>query len=106
MAVKMYVKERTRRCTVTDYLTRIVVGAVNSSLRDVFTKLAKLQAKQGFAFAIVLGDLFGDCSTEDCLNELVALIEGTIQVPLPTYFTVGKKDLPLRVIEKLEEGNE
>ncbi|KAI5306436.1 hypothetical protein KEM56_000936 [Ascosphaera pollenicola] len=84
----------------------IVVGSVNSSIRDVFTKLAKLQAKQGFAFAIVLGDLFGDCTTEQQLDETVALINGNISVPLPTYFTVGKHDLPLRVVEKLEKDNE
>jgi hypothetical protein len=30
-------------------------------LRAVFTKLAKLHLKQNFSFAIVVGDLFGDC---------------------------------------------
>lgn len=82
------------------------MGSANCSIRDVFTKLAKLQAKQGFAFAIILGDLFGDGTTEEQLNEIIALINGNISVPLPTYFTVGTHDLPIRVVEKLEKDNE
>ncbi|KAI5295296.1 hypothetical protein KEM52_001795 [Ascosphaera acerosa] len=84
----------------------IVIGSVSCALREVFTKLAKLHAKQGFAFAIVAGDLFGDCSSEESVAAVTALLSGNIAVPLPTYFTVGKKDLPARIVERLERDGE
>lgn len=85
---------------------RLVVGNVNGALSEVFTKLAKLQAKQGFAFAIVIGDLFGNCSEDREVEELSSLLRGALQVPLPTYFTVGSRDIPQRVVEKLEADDE
>ena len=72
----------------------------------MFTKLAKLHAKQSFSFAIIIGDLFGDCSTEHELDEISALLHGNISVPLPTYFTLGNRALPTRVIEKIEADDE
>ncbi|KAI9926926.1 hypothetical protein ASPWEDRAFT_54995 [Aspergillus wentii DTO 134E9] len=84
----------------------VVVGNVNCELREVFTKLAKLHVKQNFAFAIVAGDLFGDCSTERELDEVSGLLQGTIPVPLPTYFGLGNRPLPTRVIEKIEANDE
>ncbi|OJJ45410.1 hypothetical protein ASPZODRAFT_17626 [Penicilliopsis zonata CBS 506.65] len=84
----------------------IVIGDVGCELRDVFTKLAKLQVKQNFSFAIVAGDLFGDCSTEHELEEITALLQGNILVPLPTYFTLGSRPLPTRVVEKIEADDE
>lgn len=85
---------------------RVVIGSVNCELRDVFTKLAKLHTKQNFSFAIVAGDLFGDCTTEHELDEISALMQGNIAVPLPTYFTLGNKPLPTRVVEKIEADDE
>lgn len=79
---------------------------MNCELRAVFTKLAKLHVKQSFSFAIVLGDLFGDCSTEKQLDEISALLQGNISVPLPTYFTLGNRPLPTRVVEKIEADDE
>ncbi|KAB8234952.1 hypothetical protein ETB97_007113 [Aspergillus alliaceus] len=84
----------------------IVIGGVNCQLKEVFTKLAKLQAKQAFSFAIVVGDLFGSCSTEQELDEISALLQGNINVPLPTYFTLGSRPLPTRVIERIEANDE
>ncbi|KNG83508.1 CwfJ domain protein [Aspergillus nomiae NRRL 13137] len=84
----------------------IVIGGVNCQLREVFTKLAKLHVKQSFSFAIVVGDLFGDCSTEQELDEISALFQGSISVPLPTYFTLGSRPLPTRVIERIEANDE
>jgi hypothetical protein len=72
----------------------------------VFTKLAKLHTKQNFAFAIIVGNLFGDCSTEVELNEISALLQGSIHVPLTTYFTVGSRPLPTRIVEKIEADDE
>ncbi|KAJ5585501.1 uncharacterized protein N7459_005301 [Penicillium hispanicum] len=84
----------------------IVLGGVNCQLRTAFTKLAKLHVKQNFAFAIIVGNLFGDCSTETELDEISALLHGNINVPLPTYFTVGNLPLPTRIVEKIEADDE
>ncbi|KAL4877550.1 CwfJ domain protein [Aspergillus karnatakaensis] len=84
----------------------VVVGNVNSELQDVFTKLAKLHVKQSFSFAIIAGDLFGECSTEHEIQQMTALLQGTISVPLPTYFTLGSHPLPARIIEQIEANDE
>jgi hypothetical protein len=83
-----------------------VLGGANCQLQTVFTKLAKLQAKQNFAFAILVGNVFGDSSTEAELNEISALFNGSISVPLPTYFTIGDKPLPTRIVEKIQADDE
>lgn len=62
--------------------------------------------KQNFAFAIITGNLFGDCSTENELDEISALLQGSINVPLPTYFTVGDRPIPTRIVEKIEADDE
>lgn len=85
---------------------RIVIGNVNGELKNVFTKLAKLHAKQNFSFAIIVGDLFGDGSTEQELEEISALLNGSIHVPLTTYFTLGERALPPRIAEKIESDDE
>ncbi|KAJ5179830.1 hypothetical protein N7492_003040 [Penicillium capsulatum] len=84
----------------------IVVGAVNCHLRAAFTKLAKQHTKLNFACAIIVGNLFGDCSTEKELDEISALLNGNINVPLPTYFTLGDRPLPTRIVEKIEADDE
>ncbi|KAA8644392.1 hypothetical protein EYZ11_002769 [Aspergillus tanneri] len=84
----------------------VVIGDVNCELREVFTKLAKLHVRQGFAFAIIVGDLFGNCSTEHELDEVSALLKGNISVPLPTYFGLGSRPFPTRVIERIEAHDE
>ncbi|KAI9376240.1 CwfJ C-terminus 2-domain-containing protein-like protein [Aspergillus egyptiacus] len=84
----------------------VVLGNVNCELQEVFTKLAKLHVKQNFSFAIIAGDLFGDCTSEHELQQMTALLQGNILVPLPTYFTLGSRPLPTRVIEQLEANDE
>ncbi|KAL4945654.1 hypothetical protein BDV06DRAFT_16357 [Aspergillus oleicola] len=84
----------------------VVVGNVNCELQEVFTKLAKLHVKQNFSFAVIAGDLFGDCTSEHELQQMTALLQGSICVPLPTYFTLGSKALPARVIEQIEANDE
>ncbi|EED22072.1 CwfJ domain protein [Talaromyces stipitatus ATCC 10500] len=84
----------------------LVLGTVNCAFQQVFTKLAKLQAKQNFAFAIVVGDLFGEGTSEEELNQISALLAGNIVVPLPTYFSVGKNPIPTRVVEKIQADDE
>ena len=85
----------------------IVLGDVNGRLSEVFTKLATLHAKQSFAFAIIAGNLFADPATasEAENDDLSKLLKGHIEVPLPTYFSLGTRSLPTSVIEKLESGD-
>lgn len=91
---------------LTSHSYRIVVGNVNSSFRDVFQKLEKLHAKQQFALAIVAGDLFKESSGDDGDAETEALIQGRINVALPTYFTVGKNAIPKSVAKKISSSDE
>lgn len=72
----------------------------------MFTKLAKLHAKQNFSFAVIVGDVFGDCSAEHELKEISALFHGSISVPIPTYFTLGDRPLPARVVDRIESDDE
>lgn len=71
-------------------------------------KIAKLHLKNSFSLAIILGDLFAvpESSSDEDDSNLLALINGEIEVPLPTYFTVGKYPLPSSVIEKLEQSDD
>ncbi|KAF4629972.1 hypothetical protein G7Y89_g8171 [Cudoniella acicularis] len=79
----------------------IVLGDVNGQLQQAFSKLTSLHAKNNFSLAIVTGNLFaeGDDSVSD-------LLEGKISIPLSTYFTVGTRALPSRIIEKIEKDEE
>jgi Protein similar to CwfJ C-terminus 1/Protein similar to CwfJ C-terminus 2 len=75
-------------------------------LGAAFAKLAKAQAHSKCSFAIVVGDLFGDGSGEDESGQIKALLDGSLVVPLPTYFSVGNNPLPQLVVEKLEIADE
>lgn len=83
----------------------IVLGHINGQL-SVFEKLAKLHAKQSFSFAIIAGNLFSDPSnTSDSeRDQLEKLLNGEIEVPLTTYFSLGNQPLPSDVVEKLTNG--
>lgn len=88
-----------------------VTGDINGKLTEFFKKLSALQSKQNFAFAIVAGNLFaGNLSDSDTASaeeaeDLTKLIKGEIEVPVATYFTVGKRPLPDAVIEKLNSSD-
>ncbi|SLM36014.1 Cwf19-like, C-terminal domain-1 [Lasallia pustulata] len=82
----------------------VVIGAVGGRIATVFEKLSKLHSKNSFSLAIFVGELFanpiGSSSEED---EIVsALVAGKINVPLPTYFTVGRRPLPEKIVRQLE----
>ena len=85
---------------------RAVLGSVNGALKKFFAKLQKLQAKQEFSFAIILGDLFTKTPDESQNQELLDLLTGALNVSLPTYFGIGNHPLPARVAEKLEASGE
>ncbi|KAJ5102662.1 hypothetical protein N7532_003191 [Penicillium argentinense] len=84
----------------------IVLGSLNCQLRAAFTKLTKLHAKQNFSCAILVGNVFGDGTTESDAEEISALLSGLITVPIPTYFTLGDKPLPPRIVERIEADGE
>ena len=85
----------------------VVIGDVNGRLSEVFGKLSALHAKNSFDFAIVAGNLFAD---QDLVSdaeseELSKLLNGKIEVPLPTYFSLGTRTLPPSVIERLDSND-
>ncbi|ETI19451.1 hypothetical protein G647_09285 [Cladophialophora carrionii CBS 160.54] len=84
----------------------LVVGSVQGEFKKAFEKISKLQAKQNFALAIIVGDVFNPDNNENSSNELDALLTGQITVPLPTYFTVGDDPFPENVKAKLESGTD
>ena len=85
----------------------VVVGGVNGHLSEVFSKLSALHAEQSFAFVIIAGNLFADPATasEAEIDETSKLLRGNIDVPLPTYFSLGTHSLPSAVVERLESSD-
>ena len=73
---------------------------------DVFKKISALHSKNAFAFAIIAGDLFADPAkaSADDNHSVDKLLDGSIGVPLPTYFALGSSVLPQKVVEKLENS--
>ena len=69
----------------------LVLGSAKGKLKDAFTKLSSLNVKAGpFNVVICLGDLFGDDDDE----YFQQLISGEIEIPVSTYFTIGRRPLP------------
>ncbi|KAI5861679.1 CwfJ C-terminus 1-domain-containing protein-like protein [Durotheca rogersii] len=81
----------------------IVLGSVNGKLELAFQKLATLQQKQNFSFALITGNLFDADQDDDTVSRLLS---GGIAVPVSTYFTVGTIPLPDRVVERVEKGED
>lgn len=79
----------------------MVIGAIRGQLRNAFTKLSKLHAKNSFNFCIAVGDLFDGESEE--LNELLS---GKLLPAIPIYFTVGQNAFPQSVVEKLSKDED
>ncbi|KAL5320464.1 hypothetical protein ACEPPN_011269 [Leptodophora sp. 'Broadleaf-Isolate-01'] len=80
---------------------RLVLGDVYGQLQPAFTKISSLHAKNNFSLAIVAGNLFAEDDT--AVDDLLG---GRINIPLPTYFTVGTTALPQRIIDKIEKDEE
>ena len=84
------------------------MGPVEGAFTAVFEKLAKINTKQSFTLAFLLGDVFAsptDATVED-EETVLRLIQGRIEVPIPTYFTLGKQPLPKNVVEKLQTSDD
>ncbi|KAH8724416.1 CwfJ C-terminus 2-domain-containing protein-like protein [Phaeosphaeriaceae sp. PMI808] len=86
----------------------VVIGDVNGQFKTVFQKLGALHAKNNFAFAIIVGTLFGDATNTDGTHQLdvQSLIDGKIDVPLPMYFALNTRPLPPNIVEKLKASND
>lgn len=81
----------------------MVIGDVNGQFKAVFQKLGALHAKNNFAFAIIVGNLFAN-GVDD--PDVQALVDGKIDVALPAYFALGSHPIPPKVVEKLESSND
>lgn len=88
-----------------------MVGALHGQLAAAFTKLAALHAKNDFAFALLLGDVFAapvpsdsapSDGDDDAARVVDALLRGETRVPLPTYFALGRAALPPAVAARVE----
>lgn len=89
--------------TDTKTIRSIVLGSLNGKLEPAFQKLATIHAKNNFSFAILTGNIFAAEVQDDVVTRL---LNGDIQVPLTTYFTVGTVPLPPQVIERLEKDED
>ncbi|KAI0964886.1 CwfJ C-terminus 1-domain-containing protein-like protein [Xylaria arbuscula] len=81
----------------------IVLGSVDGKLQEAFTKLETLQKKQNFAFAIITGNLFSANQDDEAFHKL---LNGTVRVPLSTYFTIGTTPLPQAVVERIQKDED
>jgi hypothetical protein len=80
----------------------LVLGSANGKLKDAFTKLASLNAKAGpFDVVLCLGDLFGE---ED--EYFQQIISGEVEIPVSTYFTIGRRPLPESVKMLVAHGGQ
>jgi hypothetical protein len=89
-------------------VSSVVIGDVNGQCKAVFQKLGALHAKNNFAFAIIAGSLFGNAEdvSDAGASDVESLLDGKIQIPLPTYFTLPPHPLPPAVVDKLETSND
>ncbi|KAI0021080.1 CwfJ C-terminus 1-domain-containing protein-like protein [Xylariomycetidae sp. FL0641] len=83
----------------------VVIGSLDllADPQPAFEKLAKLHAKQNFAFAMIAGDIFSYEPDPDVVDKL---LRGDIRVPLTTYFTIGGKPIPEAIKERLATGQD
>ncbi|KAF4554586.1 CWF19-like protein [Elsinoe fawcettii] len=84
-----------------------VIGDVNGSISAVFTKLATLHAKNNFSFALIVGSLFGGKDEDESkAGDLLKLLKGEVEVPLPTYFALAKHELSEAIKARLQNDGE
>ncbi|SPO25941.1 uncharacterized protein UTRI_03306 [Ustilago trichophora] len=85
----------------------LVVGPVSGRLTDLVSKISAIQSKHGpFGALFILGDLFDPDPTQSQLQQQQSdLLEGTLKLPIPTYFYQGTCPLPQLVSEKVAEAS-
>jgi hypothetical protein len=79
------------------------MGSLDGKLQEAFAKLETMQKKQNFTFAIVTGNLFGANQNDETVHKL---LNGGINVPLSTYFTVGTTPLPQPIVARIEQDED
>jgi hypothetical protein len=68
----------------------LVLGPANGKLKEAFANISSLNAKAGpFDVVLCLGDLFGE--EDEYFQQVIA---GEVEIPVSTYFTIGRKELP------------
>ncbi|KAB5580187.1 cwfJ domain-containing protein [Coniochaeta sp. 2T2.1] len=80
-----------------------VFGSISGQLESAFKKLTNLHAKNNFSLALATGNLFSEAQDD---GTITALLNGTLSIPCPTYFTVGSHALPPAVVQKIEADEE
>ncbi|KZM25284.1 uncharacterized protein EKO05_0000595 [Ascochyta rabiei] len=86
----------------------VVIGDVDGQFQPVFQKVNALHAKNNFAFALIVGNLFNSTQSSSDVAEpsVQSLVDGTIEVALPTYFVLGSHALPPAVVQKLQSSDD
>ena len=81
---------------------------MNGQFRAVIQKINSLHAKNNFAFALIVGNLFARLQDEDeeIDPDVQALVDGSIDIALPIYFALGSHALPPAVVQKLESSSD
>ena len=78
-------------------------GSIDGQLEPAFKKLTALHSKNNFSLALATGNLFSEAQDDDAIK---ALLDGTLSIPCPIYFTVGSHALPPAVVQKIEADEE
>lgn len=81
----------------------MVIGDVDGHFQAVFQKVNALHAKNNFAFALIVGNLFAstESSSDATEPDVQSLVDGKTEIALPTYFALGSRALPPAVVKKL-----
>ncbi|KAF8447777.1 CwfJ C-terminus 1-domain-containing protein-like protein [Boletus edulis BED1] len=80
----------------------LTVGSAYGSIRNLFSKIRSIDAKHGkFDCVLCLGDFFGPLQDQgDSQNQIVELLNGSLEAPLRCYIMQGHNPLPESVIEQ------
>ncbi|KAI1329552.1 CwfJ C-terminus 1-domain-containing protein-like protein [Xylariaceae sp. FL0255] len=81
----------------------LMLGSPDGQLQEAFAKIAVLQKKQNFSFAIITGNLFALDQDNESLDKLLS---GAFDIPVSTYFTVGTTPLPQLIANRIEQDQE
>ncbi|KAI0032827.1 nuclear protein, partial [Vararia minispora EC-137] len=80
----------------------LTVGSTLGQISELFSKVKSINAKHGkFDLVLCVGDFFGPMKGEGDFNaDVVALLDGKLEAPLPCYIMAGEHPIPQPVIEK------
>ncbi|KAI0784379.1 CwfJ C-terminus 1-domain-containing protein-like protein [Abortiporus biennis] len=82
----------------------LTVGSAVGSIRDLFAKIKAIDAKHGkFDLVLCTGDFFGPPKNQDEYteaDEVMQLLNGSLEAPVECYIMQGEYPLPPPVIEK------